>query len=120
MLMPTGAPRHVKLGVGWEDAYARCRQLAPEAFERDRVRNLWNGDWQAAGDPAEATSPVDASPIAGPPMLQLDQALEAVAAAKAEHQQWTKVDLDERRARVAGALTSSRPTASCSPCCWCG
>src|SRR5215204_4214848 len=101
MLMPTGAPRHVKLGAGWEDAYARCRQIAPEGFERDRVRNLWNGEWHAAGDPAEATSPVDGQPIAGPPMLQLDQALAAVAAANAEHQQWTKVDLDERRARVA-------------------
>src|SRR5215213_3558572 len=99
--MPTGAPRHVKLGAGWEDAYARCRQIASEGFERDRVRNLWNGEWHAAGEPAEATSPVDGQPIAGPPMLQLDQALEAVAAANAEHQQWTKVDLDERRARVA-------------------
>ena len=33
----TGAPRHVRLGASWEDAYARCHQLAPEAFERDRV-----------------------------------------------------------------------------------
>jgi acyl-CoA reductase-like NAD-dependent aldehyde dehydrogenase len=99
--MPTGAPRHVKLGASWQDAYARCRQVAPEAFERGRVRNLWNGEWHAAGDPAATTSPVDGQPIAGPPMLRLDQALEAVAAAKAEHQQWTKVDLDERRARVA-------------------
>jgi hypothetical protein len=72
----TGAPRHVRLGASWEDAYARCHQLAPEAFERDRVRNLWDGDWHLAGNPTEATSPVDASPIAGPPMLQLEQALE--------------------------------------------
>src|ERR671910_247618 len=43
----------------------------------------------------------EAQPIAGPPMLQLDHAPEAVAAANAEHQQWTRVDLDERRARVA-------------------
>ena len=78
-----------------------AREVAPEAFERDRVRNLWNGDWHAAGDPAEATSPVDGQSIAGPPMLQLGQALEAVAAANAEHQQWARVDLDERRARVA-------------------
>jgi acyl-CoA reductase-like NAD-dependent aldehyde dehydrogenase len=99
--MPTEAPKHVRLGASWEDAYARCRQLAPEAFERDRVRNLWGGDWQPAGEPAEATSPVDASQIAGPPMLKLDQALQAVAAAAAEHREWVRVDLDERRARVA-------------------
>ena len=99
--MPTGVPRQVQKGGRWEDAYARCRSVAPEAFEPDRVSNLWNGDWQRAGDPTEATSPVDGGPIPGPPMLQLGQALEAVAAAKAEHQQWTNVDLDERRARVA-------------------
>jgi acyl-CoA reductase-like NAD-dependent aldehyde dehydrogenase len=99
--MPTGAPRQVRQGARWEDAYARCLQVAPEAFEPDRVRNLWNGEWQRAGDPVEATSPVDASPIAGPPMLQLDEALAAVAAAAAEHRDWSKVDLDERRARVA-------------------
>src|SRR5215212_6014677 len=97
----TGTPRHVRLGASWEDVYARCRQIAPEAFERDRVRNLWGGDWQLAGNPTEATSPVDGSPIAGPPMLQLEQALQAVAAAAAEHREWVTVDLDERRARVA-------------------
>jgi len=75
--------------------------VAPEAFEPDRVRNLWNGEWQLAGNPAEATSPVDGGPIAGPPMLGLGQALEAVAAAAAEHRGWAKVDLDERRARIA-------------------
>jgi acyl-CoA reductase-like NAD-dependent aldehyde dehydrogenase len=99
--MPTGAPRHVRQGARWEDAFARCREVAPEAFERDRVRNLWNGDWQPAGTPAEATSPVGGEPIAGPPMLQLEHALEAVAAATAEHRRWVEVDLDERRARVA-------------------
>src|ERR687893_3170804 len=95
--MPTGAPLHVRNGARWEDAYGRCRSVAPESFEPDRVLNLWNGEWHAAGNPAEATSPVDGQPIAGPPMLQLGHALEAVAAANAEHQQWTKVDLDERR-----------------------
>jgi acyl-CoA reductase-like NAD-dependent aldehyde dehydrogenase len=99
--MPTGAPRAVRPGARWEDAYARCRSVAPEAFEPDRVRNLWNGQWQAAGSPAEATSPVDGDPIAGPPMLRLEQGLEAVAAAAAEHRDWTRVELDERRARVA-------------------
>src|SRR4029450_9159864 len=35
-LMPTGAPRHVRKGARWEDAYARCRSVAPEAFDHDR------------------------------------------------------------------------------------
>src|ERR1044072_2125213 len=80
----TGAPRHVRLGASWEDAYARCHQLGPEAFERDRVRTRWGGDWHLAGNPTEATGPVDGQPIAGPPMLQLEQALQAVAAAGVE------------------------------------
>ncbi len=99
--MPSGAPAQVREGMRWQDAYARCRQVAPEAFDPDRVRNLWDGEWRAAGEPAEATSPVDGGPIAGPPMLGLGQALEAVAAAAAEHRRWTGVELDERRARVA-------------------
>jgi acyl-CoA reductase-like NAD-dependent aldehyde dehydrogenase len=99
--MPTGAPLQVRQGARWEDAYARCREIAPEAFERDRVLNLWDGEWHRAGDPAEATSPVDGGPIAGPPMLGLEQALEAVAAAAAEHRRWADVDLEERRARVS-------------------
>ena len=99
--MTTGAPLHVRQGARWEDAYASCREVAPEAFEPDRVLNLWDGEWQPAGEPAEATSPVDAGPIAGPPMLGLEQALEAVAAAAAEHRRWATVDLEERRARVA-------------------
>ncbi|HEV8648114.1 MAG TPA: aldehyde dehydrogenase family protein [Actinomycetes bacterium] len=99
--MPTGVPHHAWKGARWEDVYARCRSAAPEAFEPDRVRNLWSGEWQLAGKPAGATSPVDGGPIAGPPMLELGQAFEAVAAAAAEHRRWAKVDLDERRARVA-------------------
>jgi hypothetical protein len=59
--------------------------VAPEAFEPDRVRNLWDQQWRLAGTPTQATSPVDGSPIMGPPMLQLGQGLEAVAAAAAEH-----------------------------------
>ena len=97
----TGAPRQVWADAGWEQVYARCRSVAPEAFEPDRVRNLWDGQWRLAGTPAQATSPVDGSPIMGPPMLQLGQGLEAVAAAAAQHQQWVRVDLEERRARVA-------------------
>jgi acyl-CoA reductase-like NAD-dependent aldehyde dehydrogenase len=99
--MPTGTPQQVWQGAGWEQVYAQCRSVAPEAFEPDRVCNLWDGAWQPAGNPSEATSPVDGSSIMGPPMLQLGQALEAVAGAAAEHRQWAKVDLEERRARVA-------------------
>jgi acyl-CoA reductase-like NAD-dependent aldehyde dehydrogenase len=99
--MSSEAPTQVREGMSWQDAYGRCRQVAPEAFEADRVRNRWGDEGRLAGDPAEASSPVDGGAIAGPPMLQLGQAMEAVAAAAAEHRRWTGVDLEERRARVA-------------------
>lgn len=99
--MSTGAPQHLWQRARFQDVYARCRSIAPEAFEPDRVCNLWNGEWRLAGSPAEATSPVDGSRTAGPPMLTLGEAFEAVGAAAAEHRWWATVELDERRARVA-------------------
>jgi acyl-CoA reductase-like NAD-dependent aldehyde dehydrogenase len=102
--MLTGSPTTVRKGATWAELYDQCCSVAPEAFEADRVRNLWGGQWHRAGKPAEAVTPVDGSPIAGPPMLDLNQAQEAVAASAAEHREWTKVGLDERRQRVARAV----------------
>lgn len=95
----------LKPGTAWADAWRRCRAVAPEAFDDDgRVRNLWRGDWHADGTPLPATSPVDQSPIAGPPMLGAAGAREAVAAALDQHRAWRYLDLAERRARVAATL----------------
>ncbi|MGB8943797.1 MAG: aldehyde dehydrogenase, partial [Streptomyces sp.] len=62
-------PLVLKAGTAWTDAWQRCQAVAPEAFRDDRVLNLWNGTWQADGRALPATSPVDGSPIAGPPRL---------------------------------------------------
>jgi acyl-CoA reductase-like NAD-dependent aldehyde dehydrogenase len=93
-----------KAGTSWEDLYARCVTLAPEAFDTDRVRNLWGGEWRRSGDPDTTVSPVDGRPIVGPPMLEADQAAEAVRAAAVQHGEWSKVGLDERRRRVRETL----------------
>ena len=102
--MPTGSANHVRKGASWAELYAQCVSVAPEAFEPDQVRNLWGGEWRRTGKPAEATSPVDGSPLAGPPMLEFDQAKEAVAAAASEHRDWRRTDLDERHQRVSRAV----------------
>ena len=94
----------LKPGTSWVDAYRRCVELAPEAFHQDRVLNLWGGQWHRDGVVAPATSPVDGSPIAGPPLLDLPQAREAVAAALTEHQGWREVPLAERQRRVTAAV----------------
>jgi len=94
----------LKPGTGWRDTYARCVAVAPEAFDPDRLRNLVGGDWQRLGTPGDHISPVDGTPIPGPPRVSQDQAVAAVAFACQEHRSWARTDLDERRARVTEAV----------------
>ncbi|MEU6229074.1 aldehyde dehydrogenase family protein [Streptomyces sp. NPDC047042] len=99
-------PTHLvlKSGTSWSDAWQRCLTVAPEAFRDDRVLNLWNASWQADGRALPATSPVDGSPIAGPPRLDPDTAHHAVRACLDQHRAWRHIPLGERRARVAATL----------------
>jgi acyl-CoA reductase-like NAD-dependent aldehyde dehydrogenase len=96
--------RILKPGTSWWETYTRCVAAAPEAFDSDRLRNLSGGEWQRIGTPGDHVSPVDGSPIPGPPRLSYEQAEQAVAAAAGEHAEWSKVDLDERRNRVTAAV----------------
>jgi acyl-CoA reductase-like NAD-dependent aldehyde dehydrogenase len=90
--------------TAWWETYARCVQLAPEAFDPDRVRNLIGGEWRRVGTPGNHVTPVDGAPIPGPPRISYDEAVEAVAYAAGQHKSWGDVDLDERRARVTAAV----------------
>lgn len=94
----------LKPGTSWADAYARCLATAPEAFDDDRVRNYWAGQWWRNGEPAPATSPVDGTAIAGPPLVPAAEAAQAVRAAAGQHREWRQVPLAERKARVSAAL----------------
>jgi acyl-CoA reductase-like NAD-dependent aldehyde dehydrogenase len=94
----------VKPGTLWTDAYARCVAAAPEAFDEDRVRNRWGGQWRRDGDPVPATSPVDGTPIAGAPLLPAERAAEAVRASLDHHREWRRLPLADRKARVGAAL----------------
>ncbi|MGH9301257.1 MAG: aldehyde dehydrogenase family protein [Acidimicrobiales bacterium] len=96
----------IKPGTSWPEVYARARQLAPEAFDADRVRNLWGGEWRRNGQPAATVSPVDGTPIAGPPMLTPAEAAEALAGAVTEHADWANVDLAARKALVRQAIAA--------------
>ncbi|MFH8407416.1 aldehyde dehydrogenase family protein [Streptomyces sp. NPDC018019] len=102
---PAPAPTLIlKPGMSWQDAWSRSLAAAPEAFRDERVLNLWAGAWHADGDPLPATTPVDNTPIAGPPRLDADAALRAVRAALDQHRAWRHVPLPERKARVTAAL----------------
>ncbi|MBA2946544.1 aldehyde dehydrogenase family protein [Streptomyces himalayensis] len=94
----------LKSGTSWDDAWQRCLAVAPEAFRDDRVLNLWGSAWQADGRALPATSPVDGSPIAGPPRLDAVTAGQAVRASLDQHRAWRHIAPDERRARVAATL----------------
>ncbi|CAL9409886.1 3,6-anhydro-alpha-L-galactose dehydrogenase [Nocardiopsis dassonvillei] len=88
--------------------YSRCRAVAPEAFGEQRTRNHWGGRWRDDGAPRPFFSPVDGGACAAAPMLDGPAAAHAVAAAVAEHRRWSRVPLDERRARVTAALGAWR------------
>ncbi|MEU0391859.1 aldehyde dehydrogenase family protein [Streptomyces sp. NPDC006208] len=94
----------LKPGTAWPDAWQRCIVTAPESFRDDRVLNLWGAEWHADGRALPATSPIDLSPIAGPPRLGAATARQAVRASLDQHRAWRHVPLPERRARVAAAL----------------
>ncbi|MER7666762.1 aldehyde dehydrogenase family protein [Streptomyces sp. NPDC096193] len=102
---PTPAPAlALKPGTAWQDAWQRCLTTAPEAFRHDRVLNLWAAGWKHDGNPLPATSPVDGSPITGPPRLDAATAQQAVRASLDQHRAWRHVPVAERRARVSAAL----------------
>jgi acyl-CoA reductase-like NAD-dependent aldehyde dehydrogenase len=95
---------HIKPGTSWHETYARCVAAAPEAFDSDRIRNLVAGEWQRSGAPGHHVSPVDGTPILGPPRVDLPAATSAVKAAVEQHERWSHVDLDERKRRVTEAV----------------
>ena len=98
----------LKNGMSWADTYRRCMQVAPEAFDSDRIRNLIAGEWTRAGTPGEHRNPVDGAEIEGPPRITHDEAEEAVNGAVRQHRAWASVSLDERKERVARAVASMR------------
>jgi acyl-CoA reductase-like NAD-dependent aldehyde dehydrogenase len=98
----------LKPGTAWTDVYARARSAAPEAFEADRSLNLAGGEWQRIGTPGEHITPVDGTPIQGPPRVSHDEAVSAVSHAAKAHAEWGAVDLDERKRRVAAAVAEMR------------
>lgn len=98
----------LKPGTSWDEVYARARSVAPEAFDADRILNLAGGEWQRIGTPGEHVNPVDGRPVQGPPRVEHDDAVTAVKQAATEHAQWSTVDLDERKSRVAAAVAGMR------------
>ncbi|GAA1250942.1 aldehyde dehydrogenase family protein [Kitasatospora nipponensis] len=96
----------LKPGLSWDETYARCLAVAPEAFTADRLLNLVRGDWHAVGTPGEHSTPLDGTAIPGPARIGIEEAAAAVDFAVLEHGAWSRTPLDERRSRVGAALAS--------------
>ncbi|MCH6163500.1 aldehyde dehydrogenase family protein [Streptomyces sp. M600PL45_2] len=95
----------LKPGTAWADAWRRCREAAPEAFTGDGlIRGLRYGGWHDGGQVPAVTSPLDGTPIAGPPAPSAAAARDAVSAARDQHRAWRHIPQPERCARVAAAL----------------
>jgi acyl-CoA reductase-like NAD-dependent aldehyde dehydrogenase len=91
-------------GTTWADTLRRAAAATPEAFDDDRLRNLFEGAWQDLGTPSTLRTPVDGSPIARLSRVDAEAATGAVRAAFAEHRDWSTTPLAERCARVLAAL----------------
>lgn len=99
------APKRIAPGAAWQDVYSRAQAVAPEAFgPGGHVLNLVGGEWGYPGRGKVFLSPCDGTPLCMYPMLDLDQAKEAVRLAAQEHERWAQVDLDERRTRIVACL----------------
>ncbi len=98
----------IKPGTEFAAVYARARTAAPEAFDESRFSNLIDGEWKAVGEANQHANPIDMGLIPGPPRIDHDAAVEAVAAAVRQHKEWARVPLDERIRRVQLALAGLR------------
>ena len=98
------AQLHIKSGTTWAETYARCRMESPESFDAESLRNLIGGDWVAAGASGVHSSPIDGTLIVGPPRIDHQTAVDAVALAAEQHTSWLGTPLAERVARVTHAL----------------
>lgn len=95
--------------LAWPGLLGQLKAAAPEAFGADgEVLNLIEGDWGNPGHGKHYYTAVDGSELGRMPMLDLDTAKRAVKFAAGEHERWARVDLDERRRRVAECLEQLR------------
>ena len=103
-------PKIIAPEVEFSTLLSALKQATPEIFSAEGgYLNLLEGKWQEPGQPKPFHSPIDGSEIGSLPMLQHDQALRAVRAAKAEAAAWGATALDERKRRVQACLDQLRP-----------
>jgi len=95
--------------ANWNTLYTQLRGEAPEAFDSEgQALNLLAGEWGHPGRGKPFLSAVDGSLLGRYPMIDLDTARKATKASAHEAGTWAKIDLDERKRRVAQCVTELR------------
>jgi acyl-CoA reductase-like NAD-dependent aldehyde dehydrogenase len=93
----------------WSRLMSEVQALIPEAFDsQKRILNLIGGKWQDAGYDRPYKSPNDGTVLGALPFISYEVAQSAVAHQAQEHAAWSRVDLDERRRRVADCLAEMK------------
>lgn len=88
---------HIAEQHRWSTISRRLREAAPEAFaDEGAPLNCIAGKWGQPGNGKPLVSPVDGTPLGRLPMIDLDAARAAVAAAAGEAQAWGALPLDTR------------------------
>ena len=93
-------PEHAQ----WTRVAERVAKVAPAGFSGDRLRNLYEGRWQDAGERSPMITPVDQTGLGQLSKVDETTALKAVTAAHQQHQEWARVPLADRKARVSAAV----------------
>ena len=93
-------------GAGWrlfQDSSFMTE--SPESFGAERLHNLIGGDWVQVGESGAHSSPIDGTLIVGPPRIDHQTAVDAVALAAQQHTSWLAGDAADR----AGGDGDARP-----------
>ena len=91
--------------TSWSETYARCVAEAPEAFESDRLLNLFDGRWQrVGGGPATTSTRSTVARSRVPPRSTRPPRSQPSTQRCASTRTGRSVELDERKARVTAAL----------------
>jgi acyl-CoA reductase-like NAD-dependent aldehyde dehydrogenase len=102
-------PKIISPKVEFGGLMEKVKSIAPEVFNADgKFLNLVEGEWKFAGKTRDFVSSVDGSMLGALPMLDSGTALLGVRFAKKEAADWARVDLDERKTRVADCVKSLR------------
>ena len=101
-------PPSLIASAAWPEVLSRLQAVGPGAFADGHPLNLIGGEWGHPGRTKPFLSAVDGSVLGGLPMIDLDTAKQAVAAARAEAGAWGRTMLADRQRRVTDCVTKLR------------